>query len=80
MRTESRHCGSCGDERPFETPPCTDGHGVDCPERVCTHCGSALLVDPPRTADTVTVTHRTSYVARTVGSRMSADRLVGRRF
>ncbi|HEY9388805.1 MAG TPA: hypothetical protein VIR27_03415 [Mycobacteriales bacterium] len=47
MRTESRHCGYCGDERPFETPPCADGHGVDCPERVCTHCGTALLVDPP---------------------------------
>lgn len=44
--TELRHCGSCRDERPFESPPCQDGHGGDCPERVCVDCGAALLVDP----------------------------------
>lgn len=48
MRSEFRHCGSCGGEQRFETPPCVDGHGADCPERVCTRCGTALLVDPPQ--------------------------------
>jgi hypothetical protein len=48
MRTEWRHCGSCGEERLFEVPPCVDGHGASCPERACTVCGAALLVDPPR--------------------------------
>ncbi|MFC8847647.1 MULTISPECIES: hypothetical protein [unclassified Micromonospora] len=30
--------------RPFEVPPCADGHGADCPELVCTGCGTALLI------------------------------------
>lgn len=38
------HCETCGDEMPFEAPPCMDGHGPDCPELACTGCGSALLV------------------------------------
>lgn len=36
-------CPTCRDERPFEQPPCPDGHH-DCPEWVCTDCGAALLV------------------------------------
>lgn len=48
MGTQVRVCGSCGGEQPFETPPCPDGHGADCPERVCTRCGAAVLVDPPQ--------------------------------
>ncbi|MCM3925536.1 hypothetical protein ND748_28190, partial [Frankia sp. AiPs1] len=39
-------CAECGDERPFEQPPCADGHGSDCPEWACTECGVALLVGP----------------------------------
>ncbi|HYT11024.1 MAG TPA: hypothetical protein VEL73_10235 [Mycobacteriales bacterium] len=46
MPTQLRLCPSCGDERGFETPPCTDGHGADCPELACLLCGTALLVDP----------------------------------
>ncbi|MDL4820125.1 hypothetical protein [Actinomadura opuntiae] len=34
----------------FEQPPCPDGHGAECPERVCVDCGAAVLVDPPLTA------------------------------
>ncbi|GAA2140582.1 hypothetical protein GCM10009727_37750 [Actinomadura napierensis] len=34
----------------FEQPPCPDGHGAECPERVCVECGMAVLVDPPLTA------------------------------
>ncbi|REE95264.1 hypothetical protein [Thermomonospora umbrina] len=42
-------CSDCGDDRPFERPPCSDGHGVECPELACTVCGSAILLgtDPP---------------------------------
>ncbi|EIV93265.1 hypothetical protein [Frankia sp. QA3] len=39
-------CAECGDERPFEQPPCADGHGADCPEWACTECGAAVLVGP----------------------------------
>ncbi|MBE1537612.1 hypothetical protein [Actinomadura algeriensis] len=28
----------------FEQPPCPDGHGPDCPERVCVECGAAVLL------------------------------------
>ncbi|MEV4672439.1 MULTISPECIES: hypothetical protein [Actinomadura] len=45
------YCSTCGDERVFEQPPCPDGHGVECPERACTECGTAILVGlPPVTA------------------------------
>jgi hypothetical protein len=44
------HCSTCGDERVFEQPPCSDGHGAECPERVCVECGAAVLVDPPLTS------------------------------
>jgi hypothetical protein len=49
MPTQLRSCPSCGEERAFETPPCTDGHGPDCAELACRDCGAALLVDPPVT-------------------------------
>lgn len=41
------HCSACGTERPFEQPPCLDGHGDDCPEWVCVDCGDALLIGLP---------------------------------
>jgi hypothetical protein len=41
-----RHCVACGDERPFEQPPCADGHGDLCPELACVTCGSAILLAP----------------------------------
>ena len=37
-------CPTCGDVRAFVQPPCTDGHtddGGECPEWICTACGSA---------------------------------------
>jgi len=40
-------CSTCGDERLFEQPPCSDGHGEDCPERACTECGTAILIGLP---------------------------------
>jgi hypothetical protein len=47
MPTELRTCPSCGDERPFEVPPCQDGHHADCPELACVDCGAAVLLGPP---------------------------------
>ena len=41
------HCSVCGDERPFERPPCADGHGDLCPELACVDCGTAILIEPP---------------------------------
>ena len=32
-------CPECCDERPFDQPFCEDGHGLDCPEWLCTDCG-----------------------------------------
>jgi hypothetical protein len=42
-----RRCSSCGRERPFEQPPCRDGHGDDCPECACIDCGEAILIGLP---------------------------------
>ncbi len=41
-----RVCPECGDTRDFEQPPCSDGHGVECPDRACVECGTALFIDP----------------------------------
>ncbi|MCU1657003.1 MAG: hypothetical protein JWO57_1659 [Pseudonocardiales bacterium] len=40
-------CPSCADVRFVEAPPCGEGHGADCPDRACTGCGTALVLDPP---------------------------------
>ena len=40
---ELRECGECGPTG-FEVVECVDGHGADCPERVCTGCGAVLVV------------------------------------
>jgi hypothetical protein len=42
--TVARWCTTCEGEREFETPPCTDGHGADCPDLACVHCGAAIVV------------------------------------
>ncbi|GAA2359331.1 hypothetical protein GCM10010404_10700 [Nonomuraea africana] len=41
----SEHCPSCAGERPFEQPPCMEGHEA-CPEWACLECGHALLAGP----------------------------------
>ncbi|MFN2477722.1 MAG: hypothetical protein ABR615_00900 [Pseudonocardiaceae bacterium] len=41
------YCPECAELKAFEQPPCLDGHGVDCPERLCVTCGVALLIDLP---------------------------------
>jgi hypothetical protein len=42
--TLTRHCSACGGERPFEQPPCADGHDADCPEFACAECGMAIVI------------------------------------
>ena len=39
-----RFCPECTDERPFEVPPCEDGHGADCFDLACVDCGFAVVV------------------------------------
>ena len=39
-----RWCPECADERPFEMPPCEDGHGADCLDLACLDCGFAIVV------------------------------------
>jgi hypothetical protein len=38
-------CPTCACDRLAEAPPCPDGHGLDCPERACIECATALVVD-----------------------------------
>jgi hypothetical protein len=41
-------CASRAGERPFEQPPCPDGHAPgECPEWARVACGHALPVPPP---------------------------------
>jgi hypothetical protein len=41
---DRRWCPECADERPFEMPPCEDGHGVDCLDLACVDCGFGIVV------------------------------------
>jgi hypothetical protein len=40
------YCPTCARSCVVETPQCTDGHGAQCPERLCVVCGTALFIDP----------------------------------
>jgi hypothetical protein len=44
------YCAVCQAETAVELPPCPDGHGEDCAERLCTACSTAVFagVVPPR--------------------------------
>jgi hypothetical protein len=40
-------CPVCGRGGTVVTPDyCSDGHGAECPDRICVDCGSALFIDP----------------------------------
>ncbi|MDT4946861.1 MAG: hypothetical protein QOH14_3594 [Pseudonocardiales bacterium] len=39
-------CPTCAEVTLVEAPPCSDGHGSECPDRACTGCGAAVLADP----------------------------------
>jgi hypothetical protein len=51
---EYLHCPICRQESLFETPPCADGHGEDCPERLCTDCGAVVALAPEPTPSAAT--------------------------
>jgi len=36
-------CAVCGRSVPHELVDCVDGHEQECPDRVCTACGSVLV-------------------------------------
>lgn len=44
MSHRELYCDVCEGTALFDAPPCVDGHGTDCPELICTDCGSAMLV------------------------------------
>ena len=53
-------CPTCGEDTDFEQPPCTDGHttdGGECPEWVCTECGTALLGGTPTRVERAQAAH-----------------------
>jgi hypothetical protein len=57
-RTSEWPCPDCGEDRLFVQPPCADGHtdeGGECPEWVCTECGTALLAGPAPVAVPIAV-------------------------
>ncbi len=43
-------CPVCGTAQSFDRPACEDGHADDCPDRLCSACATAFVIDPPRPA------------------------------
>ena len=46
MLERDLYCAACDAVMLFEAPPCDDDHPDECPELVCTGCGSAVLIAP----------------------------------
>jgi hypothetical protein len=47
-------CAICAQDTDFEQPPCGDGHtddGGECPEWICTACGSAYTAGDAHPAE-----------------------------
>jgi hypothetical protein len=40
MQAETHYCPVCNDETAFEAIDCADGHGAQCPDRLCAVCGA----------------------------------------
>jgi hypothetical protein len=40
------YCATCESETVFVAPPCLEQHEEDCPELLCTGCGTAVFVAP----------------------------------
>jgi hypothetical protein len=38
-----RFCSTCSSPRAFETVPCVDGHGRECPDLMCIECGYVVV-------------------------------------
>ncbi len=60
-------CPECREESVFEQPPCTEGHGLDCPEWFCVTCGSAVFVG----ALEAEIFRQAAAVASAAGARAS---------
>jgi hypothetical protein len=45
MHAEYRFCRTCAADQLVEQPPCADGHGAECPDRVCIRCATGLFAD-----------------------------------
>jgi hypothetical protein len=48
-------CPVCHRLCALEAPTCANGHGSECPERLCTECGAALFVHGSLTLDLTAV-------------------------
>jgi hypothetical protein len=59
---EQAECPVCGQSCPVEAPACVDGHGSDCPERLCLLCGTALIVHPNLSDSVRPARRRRSYI------------------
>jgi hypothetical protein len=46
MSDSEMYCAICGTDALFEAPPCPDGHDDECPELICTGCGTAIFMAP----------------------------------
>jgi len=46
MADREMYCSTCETETLFEVPPCPEDHDDDCPELICTGCGTAILMAP----------------------------------
>ena len=55
LTRDLRWCAECADERPFEVPPCEEGHGADCLDLACVDCGAAIVVGVLVTDEVVVV-------------------------
>ncbi|HEU4422765.1 MAG TPA: hypothetical protein VFR67_09540 [Pilimelia sp.] len=46
MAQPEMYCAICEADMVFDAPPCPDGHGLECPELLCTGCGTAVFGAP----------------------------------
>jgi hypothetical protein len=46
MTPREMFCFCCDAETLFVAPPCPEEHEEDCPELLCTGCGTAVFVAP----------------------------------
>jgi len=46
MAHHEMYCAVCEAEVVFDAPPCPDGHDQECPELLCTGCGTAIFIAP----------------------------------
>jgi hypothetical protein len=65
-------CPECRDDTVFDQPPCTDGHGADCPEWFCVTCGFAVFIGDLQVGLTPVTTPARSAASSRRGARPHA--------